>query len=62
MAELYGPRRTRPSFRIGIVMCSRDLRAVIDGIDEPASVAAVFDNLEAAENFLKTVKDADLGL
>jgi hypothetical protein len=38
------------------------LRAVIDGIDEPASVAAVFDNLEAAENFLKTVKEADLGL
>ena len=38
------------------------LRAVIDGIDEPASVAAVFDNLNAAENFLKTVKEADLGL
>jgi hypothetical protein len=38
------------------------LRAVIDGIDEPASVAAVFDNIEAAENFLKTVKEADLGL
>jgi hypothetical protein len=38
------------------------LRAVIDGINEPASVAAVFDNREAAENFLKTVKEADLGL
>ena len=38
------------------------LRAVIDGIDEPASVAAVFDNLPAAENFLKALKDADLGL
>jgi hypothetical protein len=38
------------------------LRAVIDGINEPASVAAVFDNLEAAENFLKKVKEADLGL
>jgi hypothetical protein len=38
------------------------LRAVIDGIDEPASVAAVFDNLAAAENFLKVVKEADLGL
>ncbi len=32
------------------------------GSDEPASVAAVFDNLNAAENFLKTVKEADLGL
>jgi hypothetical protein len=39
-----------------------DFRAVIAGIDEPASVSAVFDNLEAAENFLKTVKEADLGL
>ena len=38
------------------------LRAVIDGIDEPASVAAVFDNLPAAENFLKSLKEADLGL
>jgi hypothetical protein len=38
------------------------LRAVIDGIDEPASVAAVFDNLPAAQNFLKSLKEADLGL
>jgi hypothetical protein len=38
------------------------LRAVIDGIDEPASVAAVFDKLESAEKFLKIVKEADLGL
>jgi hypothetical protein len=38
------------------------LQAVIEGISEPASVAAVFDNLQAAENFLKTVKQADLGL
>jgi hypothetical protein len=39
-----------------------DFRAVIDGIDEPASVSAVFDNLQTAEKFLKTVKEADLGL
>src|SRR5579862_7878871 len=39
-----------------------DFRAVIDGIDEPASVAAIFDNQEAAEKFLKAVVDADLGL
>jgi hypothetical protein len=39
-----------------------DFRAVIDGIDEPASVAAIFDNPEAAEKFLKAVVDADLGL
>src|SRR5262249_36588494 len=39
-----------------------DFRAVIDGIDEPASVAAIFDNQEAAEKFLKAVVEADLGL
>ena len=39
-----------------------DLRAVIDGINEPASVVAIFDNLEAAENFLAEVVEADLGL
>ena len=39
-----------------------DFRAVIDGIDEPASVAAVFDNQQAAEKFLQSVVEADLGL
>jgi len=39
-----------------------DFRAVIDGIDEPASVVAIFDNQEAAEGFLKAVAEADLGL
>jgi hypothetical protein len=39
-----------------------DFRAVIDGIDEPASVAAIFDNKESAEKFLKAVVEADLGL
>ena len=39
-----------------------DFRAVIDGINEPASVAAIFDNQEAAEKFLKIVVAADLGL
>jgi hypothetical protein len=39
-----------------------DFRAVIDGIDEPASVAAIFDNQESAEKFLKAVVEADLGL
>ena len=39
-----------------------DFRAVIDGIDEPASVVAIFDNQEAAAKFLKTVVEADLGL
>ncbi len=38
------------------------MRAVIDGIDQPASVAAVFDNLAAAQNFLKILKEANLGL
>jgi hypothetical protein len=39
-----------------------DFRAVIDGINEPASVVAIFDNQEAAEKFLKVVVEADLGL
>jgi hypothetical protein len=39
-----------------------DFRAVIDGIDEPASVVAVFDNLAAAEAFLKVAAEANLGL
>jgi hypothetical protein len=39
-----------------------DFRAVIDGIDEPASVVAIFDKRESAEAFLKTVVQADLGL
>lgn len=39
-----------------------DFRAVIDGIDEPASVVAIFDNEDAAAGFLRTVIEADLGL
>ncbi len=39
-----------------------DFRAVIDGVDSPTTVAAVFDNRPSAEDFVKTVKQADLGL
>jgi hypothetical protein len=39
-----------------------DFRAVIDGIDAPASVVAIFDNQLAAEQFLKVAAEADLGL
>jgi hypothetical protein len=39
-----------------------DFRAVIDGVDGPTTVAAVFDNRVAAEDFVKTAKAADLGL
>jgi hypothetical protein len=39
-----------------------DWRAVIDGINEPASVVAIFDNINAAEEFLFVVVEADLGL
>ncbi len=39
-----------------------DFQAVIDGLDQPTTVAAVFDNREAAEAFLKAVAEADLGL
>ncbi len=39
-----------------------DLQAVIDGLDTPTTVAAVFDNRAAAEEFVQAVKEADLGL
>jgi len=39
-----------------------DFRAVIDGVDAPTTVAAVFDNRPAAEDFVKKVKAAELGL
>ena len=39
-----------------------DFRAVIDGVNEYTTAAAVFDNLASAEGFVKAVKEADLGL
>jgi hypothetical protein len=39
-----------------------DFDAVINGLDTPTTVAAVFDNLEAAEACTKAVREADLGL
>ena len=39
-----------------------DFRTVIDGIDEPATVAAVFNQRVKAEYFVEAVKKADLGL
>jgi hypothetical protein len=39
-----------------------DFQAVIDGVDAATTVAAVFDNRESAQGFLKAVKAADLGL
>ena len=39
-----------------------NFQAVIDGLDEPASVVAIFDNQSAAEQFLKVAGEADLGL
>jgi hypothetical protein len=39
-----------------------DFRAVIDGISSPTTVAAVFDERVHAEDFVKVVKAADLGL
>lgn len=39
-----------------------DFDAVIAGLDAPATAAAVFDNRVAAEDFLKEVREADLGL
>src|SRR5512142_1125323 len=39
-----------------------DFEAVIAGLDTPTTAAAVFDNRPAAEDFIKAVKAADLGL
>ncbi len=39
-----------------------DFQAVINGLDGPTTVAAVFDNRVAAEDFVKAVTEADLGL
>jgi len=39
-----------------------DFRAVIDGVNSPTTVAAVFDDRVHAEDFVKAVKAADLGL
>jgi hypothetical protein len=39
-----------------------DFQAVIDGLDHPTTCAAVFDNKQAAEEFVKELKEADLGL
>lgn len=39
-----------------------DFDAVIQGLDAPTTVAAVFDNRPAAEDFVKALRQADLGL
>jgi hypothetical protein len=39
-----------------------DFQAVINGLSEQCTVAAVFDNRVAAEDFVKAVREADLGL
>ena len=39
-----------------------DFETVINGLDKPTTCAAVFDNKVAAEDFVKRIKDEDLGL
>jgi hypothetical protein len=39
-----------------------DFEGVINGLDTPTTAAAVFDNRIAAEDFVKAVAEADLGL
>jgi len=39
-----------------------DFEAVIRGLDAPTTCAAVFDNRQAAEDFLQRIKEEDLGL
>jgi len=39
-----------------------DFQAVVDGVDHSSTCAAVFDNVGAAEDFVKRVREEDLGL
>jgi hypothetical protein len=39
-----------------------DLKAVVDGLTDVTTCAAVFDNREAAEAFVKRIREEDLGL
>jgi hypothetical protein len=39
-----------------------DLQAVVDGLTDVTTCAAVFDNRDAAERFLRRIRDEDLGL
>lgn len=39
-----------------------DFQAVIRGVNGPATCAAVFDNADAAERFVKRVREEDLGI
>jgi len=39
-----------------------DFEAVINGLDKPTTCAAVFDNKVTAEDFVKRIKEEDLGL
>jgi hypothetical protein len=39
-----------------------DFQAVVNGLDQLTTVAAVFDNRPAAEDFVKAIRAADLGL
>ena len=39
-----------------------DLKAVVDGLTDVTTCAAVFDNRDSAEAFVKRIKDEDLGL
>jgi hypothetical protein len=39
-----------------------DFQAVVDGVDHSSTCAAVFDNVAAAEDFVKLVREEDLGL
>jgi hypothetical protein len=57
----------RPSCNLGPMVhwkrgVTPDFRAVIEGVDAPATVAAVFNDRTAAEQFVKAVKEADLGI
>jgi len=57
----------RPSRKLNpLAHWSRDVRpdfeAVIEGLDAPTTCAAVFDDRVTAENFVKRIKEEDLGL
>src|SRR5215472_2478920 len=66
IATEYKPVNLGEGRHGGALRPSRDMRpdsqAVIDGLDHPTTCAAVFDNRVAAEDFVKRIKEEDLGL
>ncbi|MGH9320166.1 MAG: hypothetical protein ACRD3V_09785 [Vicinamibacteria bacterium] len=57
----------RPSKRLNPLVhwfrkSERDPRALVRNVDQPTVVSAVFDNVDSLRDFLKDVREADLGI